>query len=242
MRLLGCVDPGPHGRGQAVGGDIQAAPLERPLPCRSQRDQVRCRAATGEHPLVGRRDAAQLGHPVQRHPLKSVKCLHPVPLAASRRRQPSRHSRGGRPGRDETAPARLTDPRPVRDDHFGQIRDDGPDPAAILRQGHIQAGQPARPPPGRVITAVIPPELLDRRQYLLHRCCQLPQLSGIAAVQYSRGDLGIRVHHTLHACYPDKPPGIPRSTHRLASNPADSPVVASSRPAPRRWPDRHLTS
>ncbi len=50
MRLSGCVDPGPRSRGQAVLGDIQAAPLERPLPGSPQRDQIRCRAATGEHP------------------------------------------------------------------------------------------------------------------------------------------------------------------------------------------------
>jgi hypothetical protein len=224
-------ETGPRSGGQAVLGDIQATPLERPLPGSPQRHQVRCRAATGKHPLVSRGDAAQLSHPVQRHPLKGVEGLHRIPLAARRRRQPRRHSRSGRPGRDEAAPARLTHPRTIRDDYLSQICHDGPDPATSLRQRHVQAGQPARPCPCRVVTAVIPPELLDRRQYPLHRCRQLPKLSRITAVQRSCRHLGICVHHTptpRGQTRPTRPPG------QLMGWPATRPAPPSIWPPPWR--------
>src|SRR5262249_33522185 len=68
---------------------------------------------------------------------------------------------------------------------LGRARHARRDPTAGLGQGHVQPGQPARPTARRLVTAVIPPELLDRRQDPLHRCRQLPQLSGIGALHRS---------------------------------------------------------
>ena len=197
MRLLGCIDPGPRPTWEAVLGHIHPTLLERPLPGRAQRDQVRRRPATGQHPLMGRWDAAQLRHPAQRHPLQRVERLHRIPLAAGgRRRQPRCHRSSRRPRGDEPAPPRLANPGPVRDDHLGQVRDDRRDPTAVLGQGHVQPGQPARPCACCLVTGVIPPELLDRRQDPLHRCRQLPQLSGIGALHRSGRERGKCAHHT----------------------------------------------
>jgi hypothetical protein len=224
--LRGAGRPGRH-PGRAARTPTAGQPPARP----GSLSNRHWRAPPGE-PL-GCRTA---GHPVQRHPLKCVEGLHRVPLAGGgRRRQPSRHSSSGRPGRDETTPARLTNARTVRDDYFGQICDDGPDPAAGLRHRHVQPGQPARASPCCVVTPSY------RQNFSI-----AGSIRSTVAVSYPSSAGSLPCSATVEILEygfitPLTPRGqitawTPSSTHGLASSPADPtnigrpPCVAATQP------------